>query len=440
MENNTAIVCKIGQFEDIEGKDNIVVAKVLLKGVPLTQVVTSKNTKESSLIVYFDSNLCIPQKIIDAIDNIDRSISPNNFVSMGKYLANGNRVRCVKLGGVISNGLCIPIEKFQQFFNSPKEASDTLVDGYSFTAIKEKAICEKWFSSTIKKQSNSIKEKKDNTKFNIVIPSQFNFHIDTAQLPRNIHNVHPDSVISISRKVHGTSAITSYSKTKEPLISWIDRLKKFFKVYAPKTTWSYLYASRSVIKNANVYLNKEFNNFDDLWVKVGTESFNGKLHKGETVYYEIVGYNPGTGAFIQKNYDYGCAKGEYKIAVYRITSTNENGVVFEYSVAAMRERCKEINVPMVEEFYYGKASDLFKDIIIDDNWGHNFLKALKISYLEKDCLDNKCKKMPDEGIVIRVEGLKIESYKYKSDKFTLKESEAKESSDNIDTEDQESNA
>jgi hypothetical protein len=34
--------------------------------------------------------------------------------------------------------------------------------------------------------------------------------------------------------------------------------------------------------------------------------------------------------------------------------------------------------------------------------------------------------MPDEGIVIRREGLSIESYKLKSEKFLLQESKAKE--------------
>jgi hypothetical protein len=133
---------------------------------------------------------------------------------------------------------------------------------------------------------------------------------------------------------------------------------------------------------------------------------------------------------IQKGYDYGAKEGEYKIAVYRITMTGTDGVVYEYAWQQMKARCKQLEVPMVEEYFYGLITNLYefdafeekKDI---EDWRKHLLDYLKKTYLEKDCVDCK-KKVPDEGIVIRVEGLGIEVYKYKSEKFLLGESKAAE--------------
>ena len=74
------------------------------------------------------------------------------------------------------------------------------------------------------------------------------------------------------------------------------------------------------------------------------------------------------------------------------------------------------------ELYYGYAKDLFN---IDNNlplteWQEQFYTKLREYYLEKD--DPLCKnKVPDEGIVLRVEQLDLEVYKLKSDKFFARE-------------------
>ena len=149
---------------------------------------------------------------------------------------------------------------------------------------------------------------------------------------------------------------------------------------------------------------------------------------------------PGTSTFIQKNYDYGCKPGEYKVAVYRITRTNEDGVVFEYGWAAMKERCAELNVPMVEEYYFGKAYDHFLLGIDGDDlaaWRDGFVQELRQMYLETDARDNLCKKVPDEGIVLRVEAKDITVFKLKSERFFLNESSSKDAGE-IDIEEQES--
>ena len=253
--------------------------------------------------------------------------------------------------------------------------------------------------------------------------------MDTAHLLRNIHRLDKDSIISISRKIHGTSAIASNCLVKRPL-NLMEKLAKILGVTIDDAAYDYIYSSRSVVKNdaPTTGFYKQ-----DIWTKAGEDNFKGKLHQGETVYYEIVGYLPGTSSFIQKNYAYGCSEGEYKIAVYRITKTGLDGDVTEYSWSAMKERCREMNVPMVEEYEYGNLWAIYNNrtgwTLNEDDWREKFVEWLKSFYLEKDCadsIDSKGKKMPDEGIVLRIEGLGIEVYKLKSEKFLLKENQMKD--------------
>lgn len=424
MENNQAFVAILDNLRAIEGADNIISADVTLNGVKVTQIVTGKDTKLGTRVVYFDSNMCINPDVIETIDKKSPGYGSEDFKSLGLYLGKNGRVRVVKLRGVISNGLAVGVEKFYPFVSNVREQEELQYhEGYSFTKLGNTEICHKY---EVPKKQISIPGKKGKIvkKESRIIPGQFHFHIDTSKLITNIHVLNPNQVISISRKIHGTSAIVSNCLVKRKL-SPIENLLKFFRVPIINTEYAYVYASRTVIKNEA--LGEGFYNVD-LWSKVGEDLFKYKLHRGETVYYEIVGYLPGTSLMIQKDYDYGCKVGEYKIAVYRITATTADGTVIEYGWEAIKERCKELNVPMVEEYFFGKAHELLPVLKPSDSWNSDFVSYLKNTYLEKDTTD--CiKKVPDEGIVLRIEGLNINVYKLKSEKFLLKESKEAENGD-----------
>jgi len=400
MENNKAFVAYLRNIQPIDGADKIKQADVVLNDIKITQVVVGVDTVENTKIVYFDSNMVLSDVIL------------NDYPELDTYLSK-HRVRVIKLRGVISNGLAVEVEKFYKYAKP-----DFFSEGVSFTELNGKPICSKYLPPV--KQSTQPKGKKGRTpKVSRMIPGQFHFHIDTDQLLRNVHKLNHDSVISITRKIHGTSAIASNCLVKrkkslmEKLTFWID---------SPGVHYDMVYASRSVIKNDS--LDSGFYGYD-IWKDAGQKHFDGKLFNGETVYYEIVGFLP-SGSAIQKGYDYGCKPGEYKIAVYRITKTGPDGHIVEYCWQAIKERCKELSVDHVQEYYFGRASS--KYIIEDDNWNQQFVKALQNEYLEKICHDCQGKKA-DEGIVLRVESLGIEVYKLKSELFLLGESKASDDGD-----------
>jgi hypothetical protein len=142
---------------------------------------------------------------------------------------------------------------------------------------------------------------------------------------------------------------------------------------------------------------------------------------------------------IQKDYDYKCVYNPksfdyqkmtpkqmyharlFDIIVYRITYTNVDGKVFEFSTQQVKEFCKKYSLHSVKELYYGRAENLFPNLNINEHWHEEFLTNLRNMYLEQRsvlCNNN----VPEEGIVLRREVNGIDVYKLKSINFLEKES------------------
>lgn len=166
----------------------------------------------------------------------------------------------------------------------------------------------------------------------------------------------------------------------------------------------------------------------DIW-KQTYEKLKDFVPHGMTLYYEIVGFAEG-GQAIQKGlgkaFDYGCEPNRLETYIYRITYTNDQGNVFEFSAKQVQEWCTQHGLNPVIELYYGYAMDLAKQINrkhklvkslrADKNFGDNFLELVKLEYNEKECF--VCKNvLPEEGCVVRVEGSGFEAYKQKSKTF-----------------------
>ncbi|MBQ5480502.1 MAG: hypothetical protein IIT67_03550, partial [Clostridia bacterium] len=56
---------------------------------------------------------------------------------------------------------------------------------------------------------------------------QFAYHYDTKMLAEHIHELSPDDIVSVTVKVHGTSAIFSKILVNRQLSRW-EKIKKFF--------------------------------------------------------------------------------------------------------------------------------------------------------------------------------------------------------------------
>lgn len=424
MENNTAFVASLGDIKEIPGADNIIQATVYRGNLPQTTVVVGKDTP--NIVVYFDSNLCLDPGFIEALDKADPEYGAENFRSVGAYLGKNGRVRAVKLRGTISNGLVIAADRLKIFFKSEEDFGKFLIREDGFTEISGTPVCKKY------EPPAAHENKKATLPLSFSPLGFFPEHVETMQLARNF-NIRPDDIIHISEKWHGTSARTGHVPIQRKL-KWYEKfISRFIRV--EKFRYGYAHGSRRVVKHVDgeaVEIKQHFYGYD-LWKDAGEKYFRGKLHKGEMVFYEIVGYLP-DGKPIQRIgkfvYNYGAGEKEYKIIVYRMTLTNEDGYTVEYSPEQLKLRCSQMGVEYVRELYYGTARSLFPDIPEDSWWPQNFLGRLQKTYLEK--VRNDCSKnTPDEGIVVRVNN---EFFKLKSAAFFAAESKSFEEDTVVDME------
>lgn len=303
--------------------------------------------------------------------------------------------------------------------------------------------------------ANSRRAKKRMKKlatFNRMIPGQFAFHYDTQQLNRAIHHLTPDTPVSISLKVHGTSGIIGNIKVKKP--KWQDGLfgkiyNKIF-VYLPtrfqKTieTYDTIYSSRTVIINSDINPGKPTEGYAGGMVQKNIEKYAKMLKpylaEGMTVYFEIVGYYDGTSTPIQKigdGYDYGCDEGTNKMMPYRITSKIENSEVFEWEVQEVHDwTCKMIKdhpefeccMMPINILYKGTLGNLYPNLDPSNHWHENVLEIMKNdkNHFGMEINEPLCKnKVPREGIVLRIDGDPMkEAFKLKCLKFLKKEGES----------------
>ena len=407
--NYAAIVVKITNLIPLENCDNVVATSIMGN-----QVIVSNTTKINDVGLFFPVE-CELSSIYLSDNNLYRHSELNSDKAKKGYFEENGRIRCVKFRGHASEGLFMPISSVDKYITDPLHIGET------FDELNGTTICSKYVVKVKNASGNNTGRKVDKKYKSKLVENQFRFHEDTEQLYRNMFKVYPLDTISITYKLHGTSVISSKLLCKKPL-KWYEKLLKRFSVNVVDTHYDYLYASRKVIKNAE--LNTGGNHFYevDIW-GLAHDTIKEHLQDGMTIYAEIVGYLP-NGGTIQKDFDYGCTPNTFEVYVYRITYTNPSGKVFEFSAKQVQQYCKKVGLNPVPELYYGRAIDLYEmlsDTTVDNNkdmevWRSEFLKVLKEKYTNEPCY--MCNNnVPEEGIVYRIEKLGLEAYKLKSPDF-----------------------
>lgn len=386
--------------------------------------------------VYFPTSSTINPHLL-SFANLYRHAEKNkNPEQTGMFEDNG-RVKAIKLRGCISEGFLLPIETISEWVLDSLNMSipeNELLNNVEFDSIEHNGksfwVCKKY---VIARKTNSVsqgkysKRQKKLKRFDRIIDTQFRFHYDTLNIKKCQDVINPKDFISITSKWNGTSHISARVLTKRP-INLIKRIGNWIAgrgFCSYEEVYDYIYSSRTVIKIQ--YINQSVSPGYygvDVWCEID-KYLRPFLEKGMTIYCEICGFLP-NGQFIQKNYDYGCVppkEGEeytpekhYKVRVYRITLTNVDGLVHEFSAREVQIWCKTHGLIPVEEFYYGRAMDLYPDIETNENWFNNFLERLandKYFYMElksPDCVNN----VPHEGLVIKQDKMRSEAWKLKT--------------------------
>ena len=397
---------------------------------------------EPGKYVYFPTGSTINPQFLSFANLYRHSERNSNQEQTGMFEDNG-RVKAIKLRGCVSEGFLLPIDIFYNWILDSTNIELKDVDcNTEFDTVEHNDksfwVCKKYvvqhYNSGDSSQKHYRGRQNKLKSFDKVIDTQFRYHYDTVLIRKQPTAIQPNDLIHLSYKIHGTSGISAYVLTKQPIgiIKRVGNLisGKGFKPY--EEIYDYLYSSRSVIKNQ--YYNKNVNAGYygvDVWEEAD-KYLRPYLQKGMTFYYEIVGFLP-NGGYIQKSYDYGCVPpkvGEtytpekhFKVRIYRITLTNVDGLVHEFSPREVQIWCNTHGLIPVEECYYGKACDLYPDLDKENHWNENFIDRLasdKNFYMEMNsphCVN----KVAHEGLVIKIDNMKSAAFKLKCFIFIDKE-------------------
>ena len=389
----------------------------------------------------------------------------------GGYLDPDKRnIRAIKLRGEKSDGLTMPLDSLAYTGVNLSE----LTIGTQITVINGHEICQKYIPKSKNRVhvggGNKTRKRKD------PIAPLFQEHADTEQLAYNLSAFKPGDEIEITLKMHGTSQRTGYL----PTLKGYERTfwdKIFRRPGVPVYDYGYVSGTRRVVLDnfdGGFYGSNEFR-------EQHSKVFEGKLWKGETVYYEVVGFtHTGTPIMSSCNnkkisdkefvkqygaetvFSYGCTptgkKGfgitEYDVPqsdiyVYRMTMTNEDGNVVEYTPDFMRYRCEQMSVKTVPVFFRGIINERYKNGDCSINYGlSNGIIAASCNGEEKigEMIKNAAEFFYDgpdpigkthirEGVVVRILNRpKFTAYKHKNFSFKVLEGICKDVADAPDME------
>ena len=392
---------------------------------------------EPGLYIYFPTACCINPDFL-RYANLYRHKELNNDPEQSGMFDDNGRVKAIRLRGELSEGFILPAIMLENYIVSVTNVNYEAEEGIEFDSVEHEGktfwINKKYIPKNTRTPgmpgsgSSRGKQPKGLDK---LIENQFRYHYDTTLLKKCPNVIKPNDLISITEKVHGTSTIHARVLCKREL-TWKQKIARWLTGHE-FDDYDYLYSSRTVIKNRHYNKNVTDGFYGvDVWAEAD-KIIKPFLQKGMTIYAEIVGFLP-NGGYIQKGYDYGCTMpvgsykhGEhFKVLVYRITMTNVDGVVHEFSAREVQQYCKNIGLDCVTEYYYGFAKDLYPELDPAEHWSENFISKLandKRFYMEMNsptCIN----KVPHEGVVIKSENMRSEAFKLKCFAFLDKEGKA----------------
>ena len=339
---------------------------------------------EGQLGVYFPTDGQLSVEFADA-NNLVRKKDENGN-NIGGYMDPDKRnVKAIKLRGEKSDGLFLPLHCLEPFGDITQ-----LRVGDTIDVFNGHEICKKYIPRSNTRKGH-YSEGNKTRKHKTPVAPLFMEHADTEQLAYNLDAFHCGDEIAITQKMHGTSQRTAYLPTLQGYRrSLWDRITR--KEGTPIYNWGGVSGTRRVVLEdfeGGFYGSNAFR-------EQHSKFFDGKLWKGETVYYEVVGFTD-TGAPIMAEcsnkklndpdfvkqygettvFSYGCEPNpvvhegyndstygyqnervEYKspqsdIYIYRMTMTNEDGDVVEYTPDFMRYRCKQMGAKTVPVLWKG---------------------------------------------------------------------------------------
>lgn len=335
---------------------------------------------EEDVGIYFPTDGQLSAEFAE-VNNLVRKKDENGN-NIGGYMDPDKRnVTAIRLRGEKSDGLFLRLSCLEPFGNI-----SSLKLGDRIDVFNGHEICRKYVPRTTHRvgrvtEGNRTRNKNKKP----AVAPLFTEHADTEQLAYNLGAFKYGDIVEITLKMHGTSQRTGYLPVlKGYKRTFMDKILR--REGTPIYDWGYVSGTRRVVLedyDGGYYGSNEFR-------EEHSKFFEGKLNKGETVYYEVVGFTT-NGTPIMSSCDnnktkdkefikqygqttvfsYGCeptgektyfGEDDYSkfqitkvvpqsdVYVYRMTFKNEDGHEIDYTPDYMRYRCEQMGVKTVMVF------------------------------------------------------------------------------------------
>jgi len=417
MENKmyNAVITRITNLRPIPKADRLLVGECLHQ-----EVVVGIDTREGQLGIFFGADGRLSDEFL-SYNKLVRTVHEDG-TKTGSFAANG-KVRVQKIRGQKSNGFFCPLKYLEYAGNI-----DDLNDGEELNTFHGHKFCEKYVV-----RCNPQSQKKASTDYNKPKFVFFREHKDTPRILYKLDEIEKGMKLVITEKLHGTSQRSAHALESQQTW-WGSLINGLCKktIIKPTLTWKYVAGTHHTVikdweRHTGYYAEKE-----GFRKEIHDKYFEGMLHRGETIYYEIVGYTKDDSLIMasgkteklqdkellkrygkEMKFTYGNAIGGHTPYVYRITMTDEMGIEKDLPWDKMCDRCMELNV-----------------------WTVPYLTSVESFDGNIDFLVDVCKRMADgastldarhikEGVVVRVDGNEWVAYKYKSFNFDVLEDNQK---------------
>lgn len=424
-------VCEVKELRKHPNADRLQIATFFGN-----DVCVGLNVVQGEIGIYFPSDLQLSVEFCDENHMCRKRADGTDDTG---YLDRDKRnIRPIKLRGEKSDGIFVSLSAVAYTGIN----LDELNIGDKIEMLNGHEICCKYIPRGRVVSTNRIGNKAQKKKKKEPIAPLFTEHCDTEQLSYNLNAFKPGDQIEITLKMHGTSMRTGYLPVlKGYKRTFLDKI--FHREGKPIYKYDYISGTRRTVLEdfeGGFYGSNAFR-------KQHHDKFIGKLHKGEEIYYEVVGFTH-TGApimaegnneklgkdFVKQygkttTFSYGCDcaeqawkenrgqdvdKPKSDVYVYRMTMTNEDGDVVEYSPDFMRYRCEQMGVkyvPLFDKFIVPGGDPRFATA---GDWVKN--KAEKFY----DGPDPIGKTHIREGVVVRIVNRpKFTAFKHKNFDFKV---------------------
>ena len=450
--------------------------KLLLADVFGNTVCVSTDYAEGEIGVYFPTDGQLSVEFAEQNNLVRKKDDAGN--NIGGYLEPDKRnIRAIRLRGEKSDGLFLPLSCL---YYTGVDFDTLNVGDVIEGTVNGHEICCKYIPRSNSSNRRSQPAGNRTRKHKVPTAPLFKEHADTEQLAYNLSAFKPGDEIEITLKMHGTSQRTGglpvlqgYKKT---FWEWLT-----CKEGTPIYDYGYVSGTRRVVLEnyeGGFYGDNEFREHH-------SKTFEGKLWKGETVYYEVVGFTTAgvpimsdannkklnDKEFIKQygettRFSYGCSpdvliKNKYvgidtieteylpnpvpqsDIYVYRMTMTNPDGEVVEYTPDFMRYRCEQMAIKTVPVFGKAILSEDRLHFVAPDGYDHDYLigdgtlgdLVMKVAEEFYDGPDPIGKTHVREGVVVRIVNRpKFCAYKHKNFSFKVLEGIIKDTADTPDME------